>query len=83
MLEFRRRRRRGGRGCGLGGEQVDQRMPGLRAGLAHCLHREELEVAVWLACTAVVAGVEEGEEALALALALGGIRLGSGCGPRF
>jgi hypothetical protein len=32
--------------------------------LAHCLDGEELEMAVWLACTAVVPGVEEGEEAL-------------------
>lgn len=53
-----------GGGGGLGGEEVDQWMPGLRARLAHCLDGEELEMAVWLACTAVVPGVEEGEEAL-------------------
>lgn len=53
-----------GRGGWLGGEEVDQRVPGLRPWLTHCFDGEELEMAVWLACAAVVAGVEEGEEVL-------------------
>lgn len=48
----------------MGGEEVDQWVPGLRARLTHCFDGEELEMAVGLACAAVVAGVEEGEEAL-------------------
>lgn len=67
-----------GGGGWLGGllrEEVDQWGPGVRAWLAHCFDGEELEVAVGLACAAVVAGVEEGEEALR-AVGVGAIAVG-------
>lgn len=53
-----------GWGGWLGGEEVDQRVPRLRTWLTHCFDGKELEMAVWLACAAVITGVEEGEEAL-------------------
>lgn len=50
----------------------------MRILVGHGFDGEELKVAVWLACAAVVAGVEECEEAAIVVLAPGG-DAGVGC----